>query len=172
MQPAKHMPGRWRPALALCLSGMIWASCDNGLSSPEELSVTSFAGSWRAARFASISQADTTVEFDLVESGGTLYMAIQAQGSFAGTATIPGLYAGLPLVPSISFPLTGYLSLPDDGIMFLDFVPDIPPLFIHSTSFYTLRNDSLTLRDEGALFDFDQDGHSEPATMLGTFVRN
>lgn len=159
------------------LSGLMMAAVmtigcsDSSTNSTGVDESSQLTGTWNSQQFAIRSTADPAISFDLVGAGGTLLFSIQPLGTFTGTAVLPGTLVGMPDLPSISFPLSGVITLVDEEIMTINFVPEIPPVFMNLSTEYEFVGDQIGFTDATS-FDFDQDGILEEAMMEAVLVRN
>lgn len=159
-----------RSTLGVALICMIAGCAGDDATGPAEPSVADLAGLWMGMSFSITSTADPALKMDLMGMGGTLSWAIQASGSFSGTAVVPGALLGQE--GAITIPVSGVMRVVESTTLRVDFVPEIPPFFTAFTSQYSVVGDVLTLHDDGAKYDFDGDGVNDPAVLHGTFSRN
>jgi hypothetical protein len=129
------------------------------------------AGTWEITEFSMTSAGDPAVTFDLIALGGSAHLGLQASGNFTGTAVIPGLLVGVPQGGPITLPLAGVVRLVDGVTLRIDFIPEIPPVFTALEAGFTLEGNSLTVVDEAATYDFDNDGAREPARFRAVLFR-
>ena len=143
----------------------------DGPTGPEGFTIADLAGTWTGDGFTVTSKADPSVKMDLVALGGTVGWSVTPNGTFSGTAVIPGEGFGFP--GTITVPLSGVLRVVSETTLRVDFVPEIPPMFATFIGAFTLVDDVLTLDDDDeSSFDFDQDGVQEPALLHVSFRRN
>lgn len=161
------------PAIALLGLFMAMVACDGGGGTePDELTIADLAGSWQGTQFSVTSQANPALVFDLISSGGSVNVSVQTQGTFTGTASLPGDLIGSPELGVITVPLAGVMRLMNEATLRIDYIPEIPPIFTTMDPEFTLNGNSLTIIDDTADFDFDGDGVEEPAIFRGTLSRN
>lgn len=145
----------------------LMGGCDSGVSAPEGPNFAEFAGSWRAVEFTMASAADSTIMVDLIAAGASFEVAVQSQGSFVGSASLPGALIGNPAIPMISIPLTGGMRHLSEFQLEISFDPEYPPLFVRSTANVANAGDHMTLQEYRATYDFDGDGVQETALLNG-----
>jgi hypothetical protein len=78
----------------------------------------------------------------------------------------------MPEAGVVTVPLAGVMRLTSPDRLRIDFVPEIPPIFTTMDPGFTVVGNRLTILDDTANFDFDNDGEKEPATFQAQFVRN
>jgi len=147
-----------------------------GLSSCDESALTGggdpapdFSGVWEATEFMMVSQEESSSRIDLIAMGGGITVAIQPQGGFSGTVLLPSALTGQPA--STTLPVSGVIRVANPETLRIDFVPEVPPLFVSMDPSFELIGDVLTVVDPTADFDFDQDGVEEPAVFQGVLER-
>lgn len=157
--------------IPLLLAVQIQLGCDDGMDESASLPIHDLAGNWEAIEFTVQQIENPDLQVDLILAGGGMRLGIQPNGAFSGIVTFPGSLLGQPEIPLLAIPLSGVIDVVDAESLRLDFVPELPPLFITGYTGFALAGDTLELIDESSKFDFDQDSVEEPATLHGTFVR-
>jgi hypothetical protein len=157
-------------ALALVIAPVLPA-CSDAATGPGAEGIAMFAGTWRCTQFSITHNKQAGTVFDLVGSGGAVQMSIQSSGTFSGTATVPGPLLGHAAMGPVTVPLSGILRMVGEGIVRIDFIPDIPPVFTTMETEYTMIGHTLALKNEESVFDFDGDGVGEPGRFSWIFTR-
>lgn len=119
--------------------------------------VSDIVGTWNATKFEFTNAADTTEKVDIIPLGGGLNLIISSQATYNATIKFPGETPIVETGQIIAKTSTTILLLPNNG---------------DSYSFdYVLSQNMLTLINENADFDFDDDGVDEPAILFILLVR-
>ena len=133
---------------ALALTVVLAAGCADD---PSDVTASDLYGLWGSVSMVYTSQADPTFSVDVVGTEGVTYsLQLISGGTYEAHLSGPGLPAtvetGTFLVQNQQL-----LLFPEDG-------PD-------RTLGIDFNQSLLTLREEDALWDFDDDGTSEPAEL-------
>ena len=164
---------RWRKRiilLCLTLVSFLASGCDQG--SPvgaDTFDLSSLAGVWEVTEFGFISNDDPEMVFDLVAAGGSTTISIQPQGTFTGSVFLPDALTGQG---DLTIPVSGIMRLVEDDCIRVDFIPELPPLLVAMHADFEVLGDELVLSDPNRQFDFDEDGTTEPATLIVRGVRH
>lgn len=135
------MRGSWTSkttaALALSLTLAVGA-CGSESVGPGEFTIADLEGAWTITRFEFTADASDD-EFDLIGDGRTGRIVINPNGNYTMTFTAPGL----------TQTTTGTFTIDDEGnVVDSNAIADIE---------VTREGDTITIRDENAEFDFDED---------------
>ena len=113
--------------------------------------VSDIVGTWNATQFEFTNAADTTEKVDIIPLGGGLIWVVGSQATYSATIKFPGENPFVETGQIIAKTSTTILLLPSDG---------------DSYSFnYSRVGNILTLINEHADFDFDDNGVDEPAIL-------
>lgn len=152
--------------VACGLGGCTSDDSDNG-SDPPQIEIADLAGNWNCTVFLVTNANDQTEQFELIAMGGSLFVAVEPDGSFAGEASFPDPDTGVPFV----VPIGGTFSLVSQTELSVQFLVEFPPFLENDTVEFTLSGNTLTLHDEVTTFDFDFDEVEEAAILDATLVR-
>jgi hypothetical protein len=146
----------------LTLAVFAVAACDDDDTTGVE--IDSFAGLWNATQFEYTDDSGRTLpgtstppSIDLISSGGSVTLDVDANGEFAGSLVAPGL------TPEGGVPISGMISLVNDNTLSIDFdattlaiVCPTPEacLFESFDATYNLNGDVLTFVNDDTEFDF------------------
>jgi len=169
---AQKLPSISLGAAALLAAIIPLVACSDGSTEPDQMTVADLAGAWFGSQFSISSQANPRVGIDVVAAGGTVTVAIQPSGTFSGTAAMPGFLIGTPQIGVVTVPMSGVFRLLGENTLRMDFIPEIPPLFVAMNTSFTYSGDVLTVTDPNTEFDFDNDGTGEPAVFQASLRRN
>ena len=127
---------------------------------PGGVTISDLAGTWNATSFT-FTPAGGGTAVDLIAQGGSLVLAIQANGDITITQTEPG---GAPVVD------TGSLGFDPSDVDFIrlqiDGEPGTDRLAITLTG-----TTAMTLFEADSEFDFDDNGTEDPATLTIVLVK-
>ena len=143
-----------RTLVAPLLAVTFVVGCSDSLSigansTPEEIS-EALTGTWNATSFVFTSEANSSETFDVIANGGSFTLTF-TDNEFSGTFTGPGeneTFSGTYVAQGTNLILTG------------DLEPNDPETF----GFTMSGSNTLSITADD-VFDFDDDGVDEPATM-------
>ncbi len=155
--------------IVVLLSGVALLGCgdDGNGTTPEEITLADFEGSWEATQYKVTNSAAPQIWLDLVALGGSFTMDADDAGNFTGQADIPATLGG-----PLTLQYQGSFQLVTQDTMEVTFNPEIPPFLTDFTGWFELSGNTLTLEDQNTTFDFDEDGQDEPAIFEGIMVRS
>ncbi|MCZ6916815.1 MAG: lipocalin family protein [Gemmatimonadetes bacterium] len=119
--------------------------------------VADLVGTWNAASFLFVSDADPNVTFELIAEGGSFTLVIAADGSYTGN------FAMGTEVETFS----GTITISGSNLVITD---DLDPEDT-STVAFELNGNTLTMTDSDESFDFDDDGVEEDADSVMVLER-
>jgi len=132
----------------------------------DEIDVSDFEGSWEATSYAITSKDDPSVTIDVVAAGAVLTAETDATGNLSGQVEVPEALGG-PL--TLDFAAT--FVLVDQETMTVTFNPEIPPLLTSFTGPFSVDETTMTLQDDGTVFDFGDGAGEVPATAEVVLAR-
>lgn len=148
----------------LLIGLMVTAAVSGCGGDDADVSVGDFEGSWEATSFT-ITPADSPeFSLDAVAMGVTLEASVDDAGALTGVLEVPELLGG-----PATLDFGGEFVLEDQETLTLSFTPEIPPLLTSFSGPFTLSDDTLTITDENAVFDFG-DGNGEVAVTAVVVV--
>lgn len=135
------MRGSWtsRTTAAFALALTVAAgACGGDSVGPGEFTIADLEGTWTITRYEFTADASDD-EFDLIGDGRTGRIVVTGNGNYTMTITAPGL----------SQTTTGTFTIDDEGnVVDSNATGDIV---------VNREGDTITIRDENAEFDFDED---------------
>lgn len=138
-------------ALAVMLMGIVACSESTGVS------VDDLAGTWSATQFLFTNPANAAQTYDMIAAGGSLSLTVQPNGDYSATMTVPG---------NAPEAFTGTISVEGDILTLAESGHGSPTPYNASRS-----GNTLTLTTDDELFDFDEDGTEELASLRLVLVR-
>ncbi len=161
--------GRLFPILILVIAASLIAApgCDDDSTNPEGFTIADFAGTWDVTQYRVTHTSNPQLTVDFIEEGATLFFVADASGAFTGEmeAFVEELQQTLTL------PFAGQFELVDQQTVTVSFDSEIEPYLTGFTGTFTFENETITLTDDSATFDFDEDGTDEPVTAVVVLVR-
>lgn len=144
---------------------------DDGGNKPVPITLADFEGTWEASSYKLTNPA-VPLTIDLVQNGGSFDFTAADDGTFTGSAVIPGAMVGAPNDLELNY--AGYVELVTQDTVKVVFDPEIPPFITTFTGAFTLSGDTFTITDESQMFDFDGPGPEGevPAIFEGTMVKS
>lgn len=139
---------------------------DDGGTAPDLITVADLEGTWVASSYIVTSRADAAVFLDTIALGTQFTMVGDGEGGFTGTMELPEALGG-----PMTVPFGGTVVLEDQQTLTVNFDPEIPPLLTSFTGPFSLEEDTLTLNDEDAVFDFMDGNGLVPATATAVLDR-
>lgn len=139
-----------RGFLLIAVGATVLAACGgDGGTAPPNSDLERMEGSWQGIEFRLTSVNPPTRTFELIESGGSFRLDIQASGRYAATLTLGGEIG----TESGTFTLNGntFTQTPTN--------PPGPPV----TGTWSMPNANSLILDGNIEFDFDFSGSPEPA---------
>ena len=156
--------------LPFALAGLLVAACGDDQGPPDDtVAVSDLVGTWQASSHLFTDNANSTVQFDLIASGGETRMTVLASGGARTWVTIGNCDAG-PQPPCLYYDeFDAALSISGDVLTMT------PVEASRQVAHYelTLAGSTLTLVRSDATFDFTlQGGPGVPATQRIVLTRN
>lgn len=148
--------------LPFALAGLLVAGCSDDQGPPDDtVAIADLLGTWRASSHLFTDNANSTVKFDLIASGGETRMTVLASGGARTWITIGDCDAG-PNPPCLYYDeFDAALSISGDVLT----VTPVEPSREVSKWRFTLEAGTLTLIRSDSMFDFTlQGGPMVPAT--------
>ncbi len=147
-----------RTLIAPLLAVTFVVGCSDSIganSTPEEVS-EALTGTWNATSFVFTNQANSSETFDMIANGGSFSLTFSGN-EFSGSFTGPG--------ENETFTGT-YVAQGTNLILTDDLEPNDP-----ETVGFTVSGSTLTITEDD-MFDFDDDGFDEPATLTMVLQKN
>ena len=155
----------------LVLVGAMFTGCgEEGKSEPDLISISDFEGSWVVQQYKATSVANPIISVELVSGGGAFEMDIDEDGEFQGRMFIPASLAGV----NMEMPIAGTTKLISQDSLVITFTPEIPNFLTKTRAAFTLssNNNTVTLTDGNAHFDFGLGSGPEQVIFEGVMVKN
>jgi hypothetical protein len=145
----------WLAALGLAALAV---ACDDNLAPGDGVSYSQIVGSWKAAEFVFVSQANPTIEVDMIGAGVEAWITIGTNNRYSILIEVP---SDTPDVMTGSVHVTsGKVVMEND---------DEPGNPLSYTAIASTNAVSMVTSD--VAFDFDEDGDDEPANLYLTLAR-
>ena len=133
----------------------------------DDVSVADFEGSWEGASYVLSANDNPEVQVDLVTMGAVLSVTADDSGNVTGDLEVPEALGG-----PMTLPFNAVFELVDQETLTVSFVEEIPPLLTSSTGPFTYEDDTMSITDTEALFDFQDGSGPVSATAVATLERS